>query len=104
VGIASGLGGLLVLIFFHTADPGVGGADNLLAIAAVIIGGTPMRGGSTTVIGAMVGAILLTGLVQSGLPYFNISDNWTQFALGAVILIAVSIDSIVRAGRRGSVT
>ena len=89
-----------MLIFFRAADPSVGGADNLLAIAAVIIGGTPMRGGSATVIGAMVGAILLTGVIQSGLPYFNISPNWTQFALGAVILAAVSIDSVVRAGRR----
>jgi len=99
-GIAAGLAGLLVLIFFKDADPSVGGATNLLAIAAVIIGGTPMRGGSATVIGAMLGAILLTGLIQSGLPYFNISENWSQFALGSVILAAVSVDSIMRAGRR----
>jgi ribose transport system permease protein len=99
VGVVSGLAGLLVLIFFHAADPSVGGADNLLAIAAVIIGGTPMRGGSATVFGAMLGAILLSA-VTSGLVYFNISENWSQFALGAVILGAVSVDSIVRAGRR----
>jgi len=102
VGVVSGLAGLLVLIFFKAADPSVGGADNLLAIAPVIIGGTPMRGGTATVFGAMFGAILLTGVIQSGLPYFSISENWTQFALGAVILGAVSIDSIVRAGRRRS--
>jgi ribose transport system permease protein len=99
VGIVSGLAGLLVIIFFKAADPSVGGADNLLAIAAVIIGGTPMRGGSATVFGAMLGAILLSA-VTSGLVYFNISENWSQFALGAVILAAVSVDSIVRAGRR----
>ena len=99
VGVVSGIAGLLVLIFFHAADPSVGGADNLLAIAAVIIGGTPMRGGSATVIGAMLGAILLSA-VTSGLVYFNISENWSQFALGAVILAAVSVDSVVRAGRR----
>ena len=100
VGIAAGIGGLLVLIFFQDGDQSVGGSDNLLAIAAVIIGGTPMRGGSATVIGAMVGSILLTGVIQSGLTYFNISANWSQFALGAVILAAVSVDSVVRAGRR----
>lgn len=99
VGLVSGVAGLLVLIFFHSADPSVGGADNLLAIAAVIIGGTPMRGGSATVFGAMLGAILLSA-VTSGLVYFNISENWSQFALGAVILGAVSVDSIVRAARR----
>jgi ribose transport system permease protein len=102
VGIGAGLAGLLVLIFFKAADPSVGGSDNLLAIAAVIIGGTPMRGGTATVVGAMLGAILLTGVIQSGLPYFSISANWTQFALGAVILAAVSVDSILRAGRRRS--
>jgi ribose transport system permease protein len=99
VGVVSGLAGLLVLIFFKDADPSVGGADNLLAIAAVIIGGTPMRGGSASVVGAMLGAILLSA-VTSGLIYFNISENWSQFGLGAVILGAVSVDSIVRAGRR----
>jgi ribose transport system permease protein len=100
MGVVAGLAGLLVLIFFHAADPSVGGSDNLLAIAAVIIGGTPMRGGTGTVVGAMLGGILLTGVIQSGLPYFNINQNWTQFALGAVILAAVSIDSVLRASRR----
>jgi ribose transport system permease protein len=104
VGIAAGLGGVLTLLFFHTADPSVGGDDNLLAIAAVIIGGTPMRGGTATVFGAMIGAILLTGMVNSGLTYFNISENWTLFVLGVVILAAVSVDSIVRASRRASVS
>ena len=99
-GVVAGLAGLLVLIFFQDADPTVGGSDNLLAIAAVIIGGTPMRGGTGTVIGAMVGAVLLSGVIQSGLTYFSISENWTQFALGVVILAAVSVDSVVRAGRR----
>jgi ribose transport system permease protein len=103
VGIVTGLAGLLILLFFKAADPSVGGADNLLAIAAVIIGGTPMRGGSGTVFGAMIGAILLTGLVQSALPYFNIPDDWTQFALGSVILVAVAVDSILRASRRRGV-
>jgi ribose transport system permease protein len=100
VALASGLGGILVLLFFHTADPTVGGADNLLAIAAVIIGGTPMRGGSGSVIGAMLGSILLVGVIQSGLPYFHIGTAWTQFSLGVVILASVSVDSILRASRR----
>jgi ribose transport system permease protein len=100
VGVAAGLAGLLVLIFFQDGDNSVGGSDNLLAIAAVIIGGTPLRGGSATVIGAMIGAVLLTGVIQSGLTYFDISANWAQFALGAVILASVSVDSVVRAGRR----
>jgi ribose transport system permease protein len=100
--LAAGLAGVISLGVLKDADPSVGGADNLLAIAAVIIGGTAFRGGTASIFGAMVGAILLSA-VTSGLIYFNISENWTQFALGAVILVAVTVDSVIRLGRRDPV-
>ena len=50
-----------------------------------MIGGTPLRGGSATVVGAVLGAILLSA-VNSGLAYFNVPVNWSSFATGAVIL------------------
>jgi ribose transport system permease protein len=52
------------------------------------------------VIGAVIGAILL-GVVNSGLVYFNVPQNWSSFATGGVILLAVSLDSLVRSRRRG---
>jgi ribose transport system permease protein len=48
----------------------------------------------------MLGAILL-GVVNSGLVYFNVPLNWSAFATGAVILAAVSLDSLLRRRRRG---
>jgi ribose transport system permease protein len=48
----------------------------------------------------MCGAILL-GVVNSGLVYFNVPINWSAFATGAVILAAVSLDSLLRRRRRG---
>jgi ribose transport system permease protein len=95
-----GLAGVLGLAFFESGDPNIGTGFELQAIAAAIIGGTPLRGGSATVIGAVIGAVLLS-VVSSGLVFFNVPLNWSQFATGAVILIAVSLDSLVRRRRRG---
>jgi ribose transport system permease protein len=99
VGLLSGLSGMLGLAFFISGDPNIGTGFELQVIAAAIIGGTPLRGGSATVVGAMVGAILL-GVVNSGLVYFNVPINWSAFATGAVILAAVSLDSLLRRRRR----
>jgi ribose transport system permease protein len=100
MGLLAGLAGMMGLAFFQSGDPNVGTGFELQAIAAAIIGGTPLRGGSATVVGAMFGAILL-GVVNSGLVYFNVPINWSAFATGAVILAAVSLDSLLRRRRRG---
>jgi ribose transport system permease protein len=100
MGVLSGIAGMLGLAFFTSGDPNIGTGFELQAIAAAIIGGTPLRGGSGTVVGAMFGAILLS-VVTSGLTYFNVPVNWSQFATGAVILVAVSLDSLVRRRRKG---
>src|SRR5690349_2641143 len=100
MGLLGGLAGIMGLAFFSSGDPNVGTGFELQAIAAAVIGGTPLRGGSATVVGAMVGAILL-GVVNSGLVYFNVPIDWSAFATGAVILAAVSLDSLVRRRRRG---
>jgi ribose transport system permease protein len=98
--LLSGLAAVLYLAFFQDGDPTLGTDWALFAIAAAIIGGTPMRGGSGTMIGAVLGGILLAA-VQSGLVYFNIPQAWTSFALGVVIVAAVTIDAAVRRGTRG---
>jgi ribose transport system permease protein len=98
VGVLSGVAGMLGLAFFISGDPNIGSGFELQAIAAAVIGGTPLRGGSATVVGAVLGAILLSA-VNSGLAYFNVPVNWSNFATGAVILTAVALDSLIR-GRR----
>jgi ribose transport system permease protein len=98
VGVLSGVAGMLGLAFFISGDPNIGSGFELQAIAAAVNGGTPLRGGSATVVGAVLGAILLSA-VNSGLAYFNVPVNWSNFATGAVILTAVALDSLIR-GRR----
>jgi ribose transport system permease protein len=99
MGALAGLAGVLGLAFFQSGDPNIGTGFELQAIAAAIIGGTSLQGGSGTVVGAIIGAILLS-VVSSGLVYFNVPVNWSAFATGAVILLAVSLDSLVRRRRR----
>jgi ribose transport system permease protein len=99
-GVLAGIAGMLGLAFFASGEPNIGNGFELQAIAAAIIGGTSLAGGRATVLGAIFGAILLTE-VSSGLVYFNVPQNWSAFATGAVILAAVALDSIVRRRGRG---
>ena len=64
-----------------------------------MIGGTPLRGGSATVVGAVLGAILLSA-VNSGLAYFDVPVNWSAFATGAVILDRRRPRHLIRGRRR----
>ncbi len=98
MGALGGLAGMLSLGYFGSSDPNLGVGYELLAIAAAVIGGTPLRGGKATIIGAALGSILL-GVVSSGLAYFNVPINWTDFATGLVILLAVALDSTLRRAR-----
>jgi ribose/xylose/arabinose/galactoside ABC-type transport system permease subunit len=95
----SGLAGIVALAFFTVGDPQSGGGIELFAVAGAVIGGTPLAGGKATVFGAIIGAILLTA-VAVGLVYFQIPAVWAQFATGAVILGAVSVDGLVQRQRR----
>jgi ribose transport system permease protein len=94
----AGLSGMLTLAFFASGDPTIGQGYELQAIAAAIIGGTPLRGGSGTVWGSVLGAVIL-GTVASGLVYFGVPINWSLFATGVVILLAVALDSLLRRRR-----
>jgi ribose transport system permease protein len=98
VGALAGLAGILGLAYFTSGDPNIGTGFELQAIAAAVIGGTPLRGGTATVVGAVCGAVLLN-VVASGLTYFSIPANWSAFATGLVILVAVGADSLVRRRR-----
>lgn len=98
MGALGGVVGMLTLGYLGSSDPNLGGGYELLAIAAAVIGGTPLRGGKATIVGAALGAILLS-VVSAGLIYFNIEINWTAFYTGIVILLAVSLDSLLRSGR-----
>jgi ribose transport system permease protein len=98
-GFMGALAGMLALGYFGSADPSYGTGYELIAVAAAVIGGTALSGGKGSIIGALLGAVLLN-VVSSGLAYFNVPLAWDAFATGAVILLAVALDSLLRQSRK----
>ena len=74
------------------------GAVTATLIAAVIIGGTPLSGGWGTVIGAVVGMLIIQ-VISSGIIFFGIDATWSTFVTGAVIVLAVALDQLVKRQR-----
>ena len=95
VGGLCGVSGMMTLAFFSTADPNLGTAYELLAITAAIIGGTALSGGRGTVVGAMLGSLVIA-VISSGIVQFGVSANWSMLVTGAMIIAAVGLDSAVR--------
>jgi ribose transport system permease protein len=95
VGGLCGLSGALTLAFFGAADPGVGTGYELLVVAAAIIGGTSLAGGSGSVPGAMIGALIIS-VIGAGLTQFGVSAAWGTFVTGSVIVTAVAFDAFLR--------
>jgi ribose/xylose/arabinose/galactoside ABC-type transport system permease subunit len=75
-----------------TGQPASGSGYELTAIGSVVIGGASMNGGEGTVLGTMLGAILL-GLITNGLILLGISAYWQQVFSGAIIILAVALDT-----------
>jgi len=98
MGLIAGLAGVIFLGFRGAIDPTSGDAFLLPVIAAVIIGGTPLSGGRGSVFGAVLGALIIQ-VIQSGILFLGIDAKWSIFVTGAVIVIAVAIDQIVRRQR-----
>jgi ribose/xylose/arabinose/galactoside ABC-type transport system permease subunit len=97
-GLCAGLAAALALAFYIAGDPTIGQGYELTAIAACIIGGTPLMGGKGSVPGAVMGSLILA-VVATGLVFFHVPINWTTFATGAVILVAVALDALLRRTR-----
>jgi len=94
MGFITAVSGLVGLAFLQTADPSIGQGYELLVIAAAIIGGTALSGGSGTIIGAILGAIII-GVIQNGLLLMGFTMYWSSIVTGIVIIIAVAINSLV---------
>jgi ribose transport system permease protein len=67
----------------------------LPAIAAVLIGGTSLFGGVGSLSGALIGAVILT-LVLNGMNLLTISGNWQPLITGVILLLAAGIDTVAR--------
>lgn len=90
-GALAALGGLMVTARLDSAQPNAGTSYELDAIAAVVIGGTSLSGGKGSILGTVLGAVII-GVLNNGLVLLNVSPFWQQVVKGGVILLAVIID------------
>ncbi|SHE55788.1 ABC transporter permease subunit [Clostridium fallax] len=90
-GVAAAVGGVIITSRIGSASPNAGTGFELDAIAAVVIGGTSLAGGEGTIIGTVIGALII-GVLNNGLNLMNVSPFYQSIVKGLVILIAVLLD------------
>ena len=90
-GALAGLGGALYAARFGTLDANAGLGSELNVVAAAVVGGVAIFGGSGSVYGAALGAVLLT-TIGAALPVLGVSPFWQRAAVGALILVAIGLD------------
>lgn len=98
-GILYGLAAWQSLGRIPNADPNAYQMGNLESITAVVIGGTSLFGGRGSVIGSLVGA-LIVGVLRTGLTQVGVNDQYQNVAVGVLVIIAVAIDQLSRGRSR----
>jgi rhamnose transport system permease protein len=93
-GALAGLAGALYLARFGYADASTGTGYELTVVSAVVVGGVGFTGGSGSVYGAALGALLLTS-INSVLPAIGVSSVWVEAIDGILLLLAISLDRVV---------
>ncbi|WP_321166718.1 ABC transporter permease subunit [Paenibacillus sp. Soil787] len=90
-GLLASISGIILTSRLNSAQPTAGGAFELDAIAAVVLGGTSLSGGRGWIVGTLIGAMII-GVLDNGLNLLNVSSFYQQVVKGVVILIAVLLD------------
>jgi ribose transport system permease protein len=89
-GLLAGLAGMLYAGRFHAGRFEIGTGDELSVIAAVILGGTSLFGGRATVVGALIGSLMI-GLLNNGLILAGLDSSQQSIARGVIIVLAVAV-------------
>jgi ribose transport system permease protein len=92
-GLLAGVAGLLLTARLDSATPNAGIGYELDSIAAVVIGGTSLNGGRGSVLGTVLGCLII-GILNNGLVLLEVSPFWQQVIKGFVILGAVALDRL----------
>ncbi len=90
-GLLSAMGGVLLTSRITTGQPNAGAGFELDAIAAAIIGGTSTAGGTGTMTGTLIGALLI-GVISNSLDLLNVTSYYQQVVMGLIIIGAVILD------------
>ena len=93
-----GIAGLLIASRLNSAQPALGQGYELDAIAAVVIGGTSLSGGSGTILGTIIGAFIMS-VLTNGLRILSVAQEWQTVVTGVIIILAVWADILRRRTR-----
>ncbi len=94
-GAIVGIAGLLIASRLNSAQPALGLGYELEAIAAVVIGGTSLSGGRGTILGTVIGALIMA-VLTNGLRIMSVAQEWQTVVTGAIIILAVYADQVRR--------
>jgi ribose/xylose/arabinose/galactoside ABC-type transport system permease subunit len=92
-GMLTGLAGMIEASRLMTGQPAAGNGYELQAIAAVVIGGGSLHGGEGSVVGTLIGALIM-GLLSNGSDLLGVSPYLQQAIIGGVIILAVTVDEL----------
>jgi ribose transport system permease protein len=95
MGFFVGIAAVVALAFNRNGSPTVGVGTELSVIAATIIGGTALTGGSGSILGAILGALIIA-LIQNGLALLAVPPAWSTAVTGIVIIVAVTLDYLIK--------
>jgi fructose transport system permease protein len=94
-GLIYGLAALLLVARTGVGDPNAGQTDNLDSITAVVLGGTSLFGGRGSVIGTLLGA-LIVGIIRNGLQLMGVASIYQTLITGILVIAAVTVDQFNR--------
>ena len=94
-GLIYGIAALLLISRTSVGDPQAGQTDNLDSITAVVLGGTSLFGGRGSVIGTLIGA-LIVGIVRNGLQLMGVRSIYQVLITGILVILAVAVDQLAR--------
>jgi len=98
-GLTSAVAAVVLTARLNSAQPIAVIAYELDAIAATVIGGTSLMGGKGTLVGTLIGALIM-GVLKNGLNLLSVSSFLQQIIIGSVIIAAVLFDTLVKQRRQ----